>query len=172
MYWLQSPPWGKWLLAVLLVAVGAWTEFRPDHTVEHPFAAERIERGEPIGPHNTEMRTIQSGLLEPVEAIGSATRTIETGTPLMADALGDPATFVPDEWLIVDVPMPTHVRFGNRVQLVLVETGEVVDGIVVKAPGGDAFGSTNGGIAVPPGSAPAAAMAALVGQVAVLISPG
>ena len=64
MLWLQTPQWGRWLIASLLVTLALWIELRPEPTVDHPFAIIQILAGDEIGVANTEMRPVPRGLLD------------------------------------------------------------------------------------------------------------
>ncbi len=73
MVWLQTPPWGRWLLSALIAAVAIWVEMGPEPSVSHPFAVADIAAGSVVDASNTEERTLAAGLLEPVE-LGGTTR--------------------------------------------------------------------------------------------------
>ncbi|MEA1903971.1 MAG: hypothetical protein U9N56_10630 [Actinomycetota bacterium] len=172
MYWLQSPPWGRWFLAAALVVAALWSELRPESTTGHPFASTRILTGESIDAGNTEMRKIPVGLLESISVEGVAIREIAPGSPLLAADVVDRSNSIPTTWWIVEVEVPPHVRRGDDVKVVLLDTGEVIDGVLAFPASDDPFGTGNGGVALPPERASDVAVAAASSRVAVLVSAG
>ncbi len=172
MLWLQSPQWARWGLAIVITAAAIWTEFRPDPSVEHPFAISPIGVGEPIGPTNTENRDIPSGLLEPVPDVGFATHGYEPGEPITTGGLSERPIVVPDGWWSIAVALPPGITVGSDVQLVLIDSGLVVPGRVTSVPYDDPLSSNEGSVAIPPESAAAVAAALLNGRVAVLVRTG
>ncbi len=171
MLWLQTPPWGRWLIASLLATLALWIELRPDPSVEHPFAITAIAIGDEVDTVNTEFRQIPKGLLEPVET-GVATRSILPGDPVLASDVTDKQSHIPSGWWIVSADVPTKTSPGDRVRVVLLTTGEVVEGVVTSVSDDDPFAATSGAIAVEPNRAGEVAMAAADGQIAVLVSTG
>lgn len=172
MIWLQTPPWGRWLLATAILLVGAWVELRPEPTVPHPFATEDIARGELIGAANSRQRPVPVGMLDPVPRGAVAARDINAGAPILpADT--DPAVgAVPAGWWTVSLPVPGGSRVGDRVLVVVIETGRAVEGVVTAVADSDPFTGGSGGVAVPADHAGAVAKAALDGRLAVMVSTG
>ena len=89
MLWLQTPPWGRWIAAGLVVLGAVWVELRPDPSVEHPFATEAIVAGTEIGDWNTKPQRVPAGMLEPVTVGGVALTDIAPGDPILASSIGD-----------------------------------------------------------------------------------
>ncbi len=172
MLWFQPPPWGRWAAALLIGAVALWAEFRPDPTVDHPFAVVPIAVGEPITEANTDLRRVPAGLLEPPPPGSVASRSIPPGAPVLASDVSEPGRVVPEGWWVVTVDLPLGVRTGDRVQVVLLDTGKVVPGVVASPVSEDPFAPTSGGVAVKPSVAAEVAMAAASARVAVLVSTG
>lgn len=172
MYWLQTPPWGRWALSFLLVAAALWMEFGPDSSVEHPFATNSIAVGESISPANTSLHRVPEGLLEPLDGLEVAVKTIAPGAPVLRSDLGEPGTALPRGWWVVSADVPPHASAGDKVRLVLLDTGLVVDGVVAAANPEDPFTTTNGALAVAPENASVVAVAAAGDRLAVLISTG
>ncbi len=172
MYWLQSPPWGRWLAVTLMVAMALWVEFRPEGTIEHPFATRPIAVGEDLSSENTEMRPVPVDLLEPIPADAVVTKPIAAGAPILVSDLGTSGSIVPRGWWVVELGIPAAARRGDRVRLVLVETGSVVDGVVASSVEADTFGSNLGTVAIAAENASEVATAAANGRVAVLVSTG
>lgn len=172
MLWLQPPPWGRWAAAALILGFALWAELRPEPTVEHPFATETILPGEVLDELNTETRRLPAGLLDPPPPGSVALRQIAAGTPLVAGDASPEGRLVPPGWWIVAVQVPRHAAVGDRVQLVLVDSGQVVPGVVALAPSEDPFDPTPGGVAVEPGAATRVAMAASGDRLVVLVSSG
>jgi hypothetical protein len=171
MVWLQSPPWGRWALASLMVLGGLWLELRPGTTVEHPFATVEISRGDPIGSENTELRAVPGGLLQPLPAGAVASRTIAEGHPVLVADIEERGA-LPQGWWVVSLEVPAMGRPGDRVRVVVVDTGLVAEGVIVSVPTLDSMGGTPGAVALPSDQAAAVAAAALQARVAVMISTG
>jgi hypothetical protein len=70
---------------------------------------------------------------------------------------------------VIEVTLPRSAVTGDLARLVLLDTGDVVDGVVVIPALDDPLGSGRGMVAVEPGPAAEAARAAAEGRVAVMI---
>lgn len=172
MLWLQPFPLGRWLLAGLIVLAAVWVEFRPDPTVEHPFAVERIQSGDDLSSAPIEMRRIPAGLLEPVNTDAVALRTIEPGEPLMATSVGPANEALPEDWWVLEIELPSIARRGQQATLILLDSDSTVEGVILTAGSEDAFGSPLGAVAVPPEDVAEVASAAANGRVVVMIRGG
>lgn len=172
MFWLGRTPWAKWIAVGLLTAVALWLEVRPDSLVEHPFANVDIAVGETIGPHNTEMRPVPAGMLEPTEEGAVALHPIPAGTPVLAAHIGQAEAVVPTGWWIVSLDVPAGAAIGDQVRVVLLDESRAVPGVVSSVSSSDGFVGSSGGVAVEPGEATGVAVAAAEGRVVVLLSVG
>lgn len=172
MFWLQTPPWGRWALAALIAAFALWVELRPDPMVDHPFASQPIARGEALSAANTSMRQVPRGLFEPIPDEAVAGREIPTGSPVLQYFLGGNSADIPDGWWVVTVEVPRSARAGDRVRVVVVDTGQIIEGLVMSVGHPDAFTPYGGSIAVPGDQAPTVAAASAHGRVVLLVSPG
>lgn len=172
MIWVQSPQWVRWILAIALTGVALWSEFGPDPSRPHPFAIQPIAAGDAIGPDNTELRPVPSGLLDPVPEHGYALRGFAPGEPIVVTGLAQEPPPGPPDWWSIEVDLPTGARLGAEVQLVLVETGSTVLGKVVGIPIDDPLAGSQGAVAIPPESAAIVARAVMTGQVVVLVRSG
>jgi hypothetical protein len=172
MLWLQPIPWGKWALAILIAAVAVYVEFRPDPTVDSPFATAPIEPGDVIDETNTELRRVPDGLLESGKRGDVATRSILSGSPVLATDVGQQGQTVPSGWWIVGVTLPEGADVGEDVRLVLLESGDEVPGVVAHPGSDDPFAAADGGVAVPSERSSDVAVAAANGRLAVMISSG
>lgn len=173
MFWLQSPPWGRWLLAGLIALFAIWVEFRPATMIDHPFASRPIARGETISPANTTSRPVPESLLEPIADGAIARRDIPEGAPVLNHDIGGSGDGIPEGWWIVTLEVPPTARSGDRVRVVVVDTGQVVEGLVATAADPDPFASrSGGGVAIPGEHAAVVAAAAVNGRVVVLVSTG
>jgi len=168
--WLQSPSWGRRVAATAIVLVALFVEFRPTPLTEHPFLTAEVATGEEIGEWNTELRSVPVGLFPEIDPSGNAARPIAEGEPLLESMLSTAAEPVPDGWWTVEMELPDGTASGTRAQLVLLDSGTVVDAVVVGEPVDDSFGSNLGSVAVAPESAVATAVAAASGEIAVMIS--
>ncbi len=170
MVWLQTPPWGRWLLSALIAAVAIWVEMGPEPSVSHPFAVADIAAGSVVDASNTEERTLAAGLLEPVELGGTTRAPIPAGDPVLASDLGEESSMVPDGWWVIEVALPRGAAVGDDARVVLLDSGDVVEAKVVGSTDEDPLGSGLGMVAVEPERATAAVMAAAEGKVAIMIA--
>jgi hypothetical protein len=159
-------------MVILVALVAAYVEFRPDPTVEAPFATMTISPGDVIDETNTEMRRVPVGLLDTARRGDIATRSVLAASPVMATDVGEEGRTVPPGWWIVGVTLPDGADVGEEVRLVMLDSGIEVSGVVAHAGSDDPFAAADGGVAVPPESATEVAVAAANGRLAVLISSG
>jgi hypothetical protein len=172
MLWFEPMPWGRWALVLLVAAGAAYVEFRPDPSVEQPFATMAIAPGETIGPDNVELRRVPVGLLESAELGDVVSRPVEAGEPVLATDVNDSESPIPPGWWVVGVELPDGASAGDGVRLVLLDTGEEVEGIVAHPGSDDPFAAADGGVAVSSNESAAVALAAANGRLAVLVSTG
>lgn len=165
-------PWGRWALVLLVAAVAVYVEFRPDPTVETPFAITTINPGDVIDETNTELKRAPVGLMETAELGAVATRQVLPGSPVMASSVGEQGRTVPPGWWVVAVVLPEGADVGDDVRLVLLDSGVEVTGVVAHPGSDDPFAAADGGVAVPPERSTDVALAAADGRLAVLISSG
>jgi hypothetical protein len=169
--WLQSPRWPRWSAAFLIVIGALWSEFS-DATVEYPFAVVAIAPGEEISPDNTETRTVPEGLFDPATPSPFATRAFAPGEPILASGTARERTTARSDWWALEIGLPAGAQRGDEVQIVLLDTGEVVGGIVHATPDEDPLGAGTGSVAVPAASSASVASAAAEGRAVVLVSAG
>lgn len=172
MIWLQTPPWGRWIAAGLIVLGALWVEFRPDPSVDHPFATEQIVAGTEIGDWNTRPQRVPAGLLEPVIVEGVALTDIAPGEPILASAVGDLGETVPEGWWSIEIALPAGAAPGNKAEVVLLDSGATVPAVVVTGTTDDPLGSGLGSVAVSGDRAAEVAAGVVNGRVAVMISTG
>lgn len=172
MLWLQPLPWGRWALVTLIAAVALYVEFRPDPTVESPFATATISPGDVIDETNTELRRVPSGLFDAGQRGDIATRSILSGSPVMESDVSEQGRTVPPDWWVVGVTLPDGADVGDDVRLVLLDSGQEVPGVVAHPGSDDPFAAADGGVAVPPERSSDVAVAAANGRLTVLLSTG
>ena len=172
MIWLQSPPWGRWLLAILIAAVAVWVEVKPDATVEHPFAAAEIPSGTRVADASLEWRRVPAGTFEAIDLDSVTSRTVHEGEPLLASSIEEDTGVVPQGWWVIETDVPDGARPGDRARLVMLDSGVSVDAYIVATPSDDPFDSTPGSVAIDPAFATEAATAAAQGRIAVMIETG
>ncbi len=160
------------MLVLLVAAFALYVEFRPDTKVDHPFATHTINPGDVIDETNTELRQVPVGLMAAADLGQIATRSVMAGEPVVATDVGNVGEVVPPGWWVVAVNLPEGARAGDDVRLVLLETGDEVDGVVAHPGSDDPFAAADGGVAVPPGMSSEVALAAANGRLAVLVSTG
>lgn len=172
MLWFAPLPWGRWLLVSLLAAFALYLEFRPDATIEVPFATVDLLPGDVVDETNTELRPVPVDLLNPAQdgdRIGAAVRT---GDPALASDVRENDGVVPPGWWVIGVTLPDGANVGNPVRLVLLDSGEEVEGVVAHPGSDDPFAAADGGVAVPGDASSRVAMAAAEARLAVLLSTG
>ncbi|HUG08337.1 MAG TPA: hypothetical protein VMP13_05510 [Acidimicrobiia bacterium] len=172
MLWFEPFPVGRWALVLVVAAVAAYVEFRPDPTTEAPFATVAIAPGDAIDDTNTELRRVPADLLETARRGDVATMRIPAGWPVMSSAASEEGRTVPAGWWVVGVALPEGADVGDEVRLVLLDSGAEVAGVVASSGSDDPFAAADGGVAVPPASAAEVAVAAANGRMAVLVSSG
>lgn len=172
MIWLERPPWAKWVAVTAFTVFALWLEIKPAPVTNHPFAAADIEAGEEIGVHNTELRSIPVGLLETPEPGAHALVDIPAGSPVVAGQTGEERLVLPSGWWVVAMEVPQEAALGDRVKIVLLDDGSLIDGVVTSTGLVDQFELSMGGVAVAPEAAPRVASAASNGRVSVLVSTG
>jgi hypothetical protein len=160
------------MLVGLLASFALYVEVRPDPSVDLPFAAIDIAPGAILDETNSEMRPVPVGLFEAAELGEVARRPIAAGDPVLASAVGDAEPVVPPGWWVVAATVPMGATPGDSVRLVLLDTGDQVDGVVAHPGSDDPFAAADGGVAVPPERAAGVAMAAAGGRLAVLLTTG
>jgi hypothetical protein len=169
--WLQSPPWGRWAVALLIASVALWIEFRPDATTTHPFAAEAIVAGSLVDETNTEARPVVVGTLAPVALGQMALDSIAAGDPVLASDVGESGQVVPAGWWSLEMPLPRGSHRGDSARIVLLDSEVVAAGVVVEDPDQDPLGSGLGLVAVESERAAEVARAAGEGRAVVMIAP-
>lgn len=172
MIWFQPTPWLRWALVVVVALVALYVELRPDPTTAQPFTTVGVSPGDVIDESNTEMRRVPTGLMEPAELGEVATRSIPSGYPVLVGDVGTENVMVPLDWWVVTAPLPRGAWAGDRVRLVILDTGVEVEGFVAHPGADDPFAAADGGVAVPPDSSAEVAIAAANGRLAVLVSTG
>lgn len=172
MLWFEPMPLGRWALVILVAAVAAYLEFGPDPSIEQPFATTTINPGDMVDSGNSEMRRVPADLLDAADTGDVATRHVEAGDPVLATDVAESGTEVPVGWWVVAVTLPDGARAGDRVRLVLLDTGAEVEGVVAHPGSDDPFAAADGGVAVPAGASADVALAAANARLAVLISTG
>ncbi len=169
MLWLETPPWGRWIAATLIVVGAIWVEVRPEPSVPHPFATVDIAVGEEVGDWNTELRDVPSELMDEAPRSGFATVDIAQGEPILASHLGDRGRGVPRGWWQFDTMVPQQAVPGEEARVVLLDTGVTVAAVIAQVAGDDPLGSGMGSVAVAPEHAAEVAAAAAAGRTAILV---
>jgi len=169
--WLQSPPWGRWALALLIAAGALWVEFRPETTAPHPFAVADIAAGTLVDESNTETRMVPAGMFSPVETGMTALGTIVSGDPVLASDLGELGSAIPEGWWSLEMELPRGAHNGDSARIVLLDSDDMASGIVVEEAEDDPLGSGLGLIAVEADRAAEVARAVGEGRAVVLIAP-
>ncbi|MGH8936272.1 MAG: SAF domain-containing protein [Acidimicrobiia bacterium] len=181
MYWFRRPPYLRWGVGALLIALALVGEFRKAPTVSYPFAAGPLPAGRAITDEVVDWRPVPAGLLPAAELDDRVTaRAVRAGEPLVPSLVVSRRAAVPDGWWALPIGLPGRALPGDRVQLVLVPVDPValpltVPGMVVEAaaPSDDLFSlaGPTGLVAVPGDQAPAVAQATGEGRVVVALAP-
>lgn len=172
MLWFEPFPYWRWAMAILIALGALYVEFRPDPTVEQPFAVVDIAPGDQIAASNTEMRRMPGGLMEGASMGDVATRPILPGDPVLRSDVAESGRAVPPGWWVVGVSLPEGALPGAAVRLVLLDSGLEVEGVVASQGSDDPFAAADGGVAVPAEHSAEVARAAANGRLTVLISTG
>ena len=171
MIWLQSLPWGRWAVALLIASGALWIEFRPEPTTPHPFAAEDVKAGSVVDEFNTEVRQVPLGTFTQVELGQVALDSILAGDPVLASNIAESGQAVPPGWWSLEMPLPRGAHRGDSARIVLLDTEVVASGVVVDDPDEDPLGTGLGLVAVESGLAADVARAAGEGRAVVMIAP-
>ncbi len=170
---MTHPPYLRWTLVGLLIAVSLWVELRPESITTHPYLTRDVPRGESL-EGATEPRRLPAGVLDPVAETGYASRDLTAGQPLLAGDLTPSAIIVPPGWWVLDVPVPAATSAGTNIQLVILPSAggtspEPIAGLVT-AVRADEYESDEvmGSVAFPPERAATAAVAIAEDKVSVL----
>lgn len=174
MYWLKRPPYLRWAAAAALVVVAMALELRQTPTVEHPFAATDLQRGDTVTSGSLEWREIPESVLPLPKLDAEVVLTVDLpkGEPLLPSQLAA-GRLAPANWWSVPIALPVGVPTGVLVQLVDTATGMAVDGIVTAPPSDDPFAVEPAGlVAVPADTAAEVATADAAGSLIVLVQTG
>ena len=171
MLWFEPFPWARWALAWLITLSAIAWELRPEHRMDALFAAEPIQRGDVLDASNTETRAIPRGLFETAHLGDTARTAVPQGDPVLASDVSV-SSDIPSDWWTVATPLPAGAHAGDPVRVVLLDTGEQVEGFAATLGSQDPFGAAEGSIAVPPEWSSQVAVAAAAGRIAVLVSTG
>lgn len=167
MYWLRRPPYLRWVAAALLLVAGLAMELREAPSERYPFAAETIPPGGSI-ESSIDWRQIPIGLLPRWDAqvAGIAAMEIAVGDPILPSA--SVSFSVPADWWSVAIPLPTPAPPGSPIRLVLDDSGQVAEGVLIEAGIESGF-ETIGMVAFAPSDAPRVAVAAMNSALVVMI---
>ncbi|MDH5422237.1 MAG: SAF domain-containing protein [Acidimicrobiia bacterium] len=173
MYWFARPPWIRWTLSTCLLVAAFALEIRGPATADHWFATTDIPAGTPLTPDQFRTVQVPTGLFPSIEPHGFARTEIYSGDPLLDGDVTDQSVRAPDDWWVIELPVPARLRVGQTVLLVVLDadTATTVGGLAVAVdPTRDPFGGTSaiGSIAVPSDAAAVVAAAAATGNVTVL----
>jgi len=171
--WLQNPPYLRWLAAVCLVLLAAWSEFTPPATESANYLAVDVAAGTALGPELIRERQIPVGTVETVDPGGVAVTDLSAGDPLVASMVTDVA--VPAGWMLIDAPVPAGTSPGTPARAVIRGDGSApleVDALVVRAEADDPFETTSGVVAVPAEWMAVAATAAAEGRMVMGVAAG
>lgn len=173
MYWFARPPWIRWAVSACLLVAAFALEVRGPATTDHWFATSDIAAGTPLTPDQFRAVRVPSGLFPSIEPHGFARTEIYAGDPLTNGQVTGQPVRVPDDWWVIELPVPARLQLGQTVLLVVLDTdiATTVGGLTVAVDAtSDPFGGSSavGSIAVPSAEAAAVAAAAATGNVTVL----
>jgi hypothetical protein len=155
-----------------VAVLATYIEFRPDPSSDQPFATVALAPGDVVDASNTEMRRVPIDLVDGAVMGDVVTTPVRPGDPVLATDVGQPGETVPPGWWVVGVALPEGADPGDRVRLVLLDSGFEVDGVVSHPGSDDPFAAADGGVAVPPDTSSDVALASADGRLAVLVSTG
>lgn len=105
-------------------------------------------------------------------AIWFETRPQDAPPPADTPEAAEPGRAAPPGWWSFPADLSPGTEAGDRVLVLIVATGETVEGAIARGPDDDPFGSGKGLVAVPPDRAAEAAAAASSGGVVILVATG
>lgn len=127
MFWLRHPPYLRWAIAGLVLALGLYVDTRSPSTIDYPYATVDIGVGQAVGP-SIELHPVPTGLLPDWDGdiSGFAAVPIPAGTPLLPGVVR--SIHIPMDWWSVAIPVPQLVVPGTAVRVAL--EGTIVEGVV------------------------------------------
>lgn len=173
MLWLENPPYLRWLAAVCLVLLAAWSEFTPPATESANYLAVDVAAGTTLGPELIRERRVLVGTVETVDPDGVAVTDLSAGEPLVASMVTD--VVVPPGWMLIDAPVPAGTSPGTPARAVIRSDGSApmeVEALVIRAEANDPFETTSGVVAVPAEWMAVAATAAAEGRMVMGVAAG
>lgn len=132
-FWLRQPPYLRWIVAAVVLAIGIFLDTRPAALVRYPYVADDLHAGELVA-EQIEWRRVPVRLLPDWDndVAGYAITDIAAGTPLLPELVA--ANFVPDGWWSVALVLPHAVAPGTQIRAAIedslftgIVSGEVVD---------------------------------------------
>ena len=126
-FWLRQPPYLRWIIAGVVLAVGIFLDLRPAAVVDYPYAAGDVHAGQSIAGH-VEWRRVPAHLLPhwDGEVAGYAATEVAAGTPLLPGLVT--AAAVPESWWSVAIALPHAIGIGTPIRVAV--GGTVVTGIL------------------------------------------
>ena len=170
---MQRPPYLRRAAAVALVIGAVVWDLRGSATEAHPFAANAIAAGEPIGSDDVRWRRLPEGSFAiPDLGGGVAAVDLAAGDPITGSVLTPPSE-IPEGWWAVPVDVGPHALSGDPVLLVVTDPPLTVAGIVVTGQRGDPYSLDYRPalVAVPGEMAPVIAAAARAGLLVAAVRP-
>lgn len=171
--WLDRPPFLRWLAAVLLVIVAAWSELAPSPTTRSAFLVADVAAGTPLEDHHVELRSVPVGVVATVEPTGVAATDLRAGDPLVGSMVAE--VVVPPGWVVIETAVPAHASPGASATAIIVGEGSApieLPAVVVGASRSDPFGEASGTLAVPGEWTGPAATAAAEGRLVIGVESG
>lgn len=173
MYWLQPPPYLRWAAAATLVIGAFLWDLRGTPSVPHPFAADEIAAGSPLGEADVVWRSLPRGAF-PIPDLAAAVTAVDLspGDPISAAVLTGAAP-IPEGWWAIPLDVSDRAGPGDRVLLVVVDPPMTLSGIVVESASGDAMSLSRRPalVAVPATDAAVVAAAGAAGLLVTAIRP-
>ena len=164
-FWFRRPPYLRWIIAAVVVAVGVFLDTRPAAVIDYPYASADIHAGQSVADQ-IEWRRVPALLLPSWEGdvAGYAVADLAAGTPVIPSLVG--AAFVPDGWWSVAMSLPQPIGPGTPIR---VTTGEVVVTGILRGEVVDTGYELVGPVAFPADDAARVADAVANGAVVVMI---
>ncbi len=147
-------------------------EFRPSHSVRHPFLASALAAGSPIGRDDIVWRDVPAGLLTMPDLEGAeAGHDLAAGEPILPSDIA-PGWQPPPGWWAVPVRVAAPAPPGSAVRVVVLDELLATDGILLRSPPQDPFSVADVSLVAVPGEhAAGIAAAAARNAVVVLVRP-
>jgi len=171
-YWLSRPPYGRWAIAASIMVVAVYMDLTGPATETYPYLSAPAAAGQTVTEDMVEWRDVTVGVLPPYGGmLGRAQQDLAAGTPLLPGSLSSTPA-IPADWWLMAADLPLLARAGAQIMITTRNPELTINGIVAEPATASSFGTLSlGMIAVPAGSAAAAAAAISESRATIFVQP-